>query len=144
MRTGPSRLTSTASSIGESNDTVAAEWMTMSHDAERLAARVVEPEAVGADVTGDDRDPPRHLLVEAARPARAEAVEGVVAEDLPLHPLRGRARRPGADQQDELAVGHRTQEPLDQRGAEEAGRPGDGDAPAGEGLPDHLALSTKW
>ena len=48
MRTGPSRLTSTASSIGESNDTVAAEWMTMSHAAERLAAGVVEAEAVGA------------------------------------------------------------------------------------------------
>ena len=33
MRDGPSRLTSTALSSGESNATVAAEWMTMSHEA---------------------------------------------------------------------------------------------------------------
>ena len=38
MRVGPSRLTSTALSSGESNATVAAEWMTMSHDGERGAS----------------------------------------------------------------------------------------------------------
>ncbi len=87
MRTGPSRLTSTASSMAESNDTVAAEWITMSHAAECLAARVVEAEAVGAHVTRDDRDPPGHLVVERAAEDRAEVVERVVAQDLALHPL---------------------------------------------------------
>ena len=33
MRVGPRRLISTAESRGESNDTVAAEWMTTSHEA---------------------------------------------------------------------------------------------------------------
>ena len=39
MRDGPSRLISTAESSGESNDTAAAEWMTMSHDAHRWRGR---------------------------------------------------------------------------------------------------------
>ena len=33
MRDGPSRLISTAESSGESNETAAAEWMMMSHEA---------------------------------------------------------------------------------------------------------------
>ena len=48
------------------------------------------------------------------------------------------------DEQHELAVGHAPQEPLDQGGAEEPGRAGDGDALAGECLGDHAALSTIW
>ena len=64
MRVGPSRLISTAESSGESNDTAAAEWMTMSHDGEHGPVGLRQPEAVGADVAGDRRDPPRRHLVE--------------------------------------------------------------------------------
>ena len=46
MRVGPSRLISTAESSGESNDTAAAEWMTMSHDGEHGPVGVVQAEAV--------------------------------------------------------------------------------------------------
>ncbi len=45
-RIGPSRLTSTAPSSGESNETVAAEWMTMSQLASTARPAVVEAEAV--------------------------------------------------------------------------------------------------
>ena len=38
MRIGPSKLTSTALSSGESKETLAAEWMTMSHDANICAS----------------------------------------------------------------------------------------------------------
>ena len=93
MRLGPSRLTSTAGSSGESKDTVAAEWMTMSQDAEGGAAGVVEAEPVGADVAGDRRDPSGDQLGEAVlAELLAEAVEGVVAEDLALGPLLARWR----------------------------------------------------
>ena len=46
IRVGPRRLTSTAASSGESNDTVAAEWMTMSQRGQGGAAVVVEAEPV--------------------------------------------------------------------------------------------------
>ena len=62
----------------------------MSHARERRASGVVEAEAVGAHVARDDGDPPRHLLVEAFAEDLAELVERVVAQDLALHPLRGR------------------------------------------------------
>lgn len=38
MRIGPRRFTSTALSSGESNDTLAAEWMMVSHDANVAAS----------------------------------------------------------------------------------------------------------
>ena len=98
MRVGPSRLTSTAPSSGESKLTVAAEWMTMSQAAQRGPALVVEAEAVAADVAGDDLHPAgddarrRPSLAELG----AQAVEGVVAEDLPLAPAGSTDdRRPG-------------------------------------------------
>ena len=53
-------------------------------------------------------------------------------------------RRARPDQQHELAVGDGPQQPLDERGAEEAGRAGDGDALAGQAFPDHARLSTIW
>ena len=56
MRVGPSRLTSTARVERASrSETVAAEWMTMSQPASSGPARLVEAEAVGADVAGHGR-----------------------------------------------------------------------------------------
>ena len=43
MRVGPSRLTSTAVSSGESNDTAAAAWITTSHDANTARSSVDRP-----------------------------------------------------------------------------------------------------
>ena len=65
MRVGPRRFTSTAVSSGESNDTVAAEWMTMSQDARAARPSSSRAEAVGADVAGDRGDPLGHHLGEA-------------------------------------------------------------------------------
>jgi TetR/AcrR family transcriptional regulator len=105
---------------------------------ERGTTGVVEAEAVAADVTADRGDPPVHQRGEAVLAQLvAEAIEGVVAEDLALGPLLdgGLAARP--DQQDELAVRDAAHEPLDQGRPEEAGAAGDGDALAGELLGDH-------
>ncbi len=112
---------------------------------QRRPPRVVEPEAVGAHVAGDDRHPALHHLVEGGRAQLvAQAVEGVVAEDLAPRPLEHRRALPRAHQQHQLAAGHRAQQPLDQRGAQEAGPTGDGDAAAVECLGDHVHLSTIW
>ena len=49
------------------------------------------------------------------------------------------AHAAGPHEQDELAAGHRAEEPLDQRRAEEPGRAGDRDALPVEVPGDHLA-----
>ena len=118
----------------------------MSQAASGVAAGVVEAEAVGADVAGDHLDPAGHHLLERASAAEvvAQTVEAVVPEDLPVGPLLHGALASGPDEQHELAVGHRAQQPLDERGAEEAGGAGDGDALAGEVVADHAGLSTIW
>jgi hypothetical protein len=118
------------------------------HDVTRGKDRpavVVQAEAVRADVAGDDGDPaPDHLVERRRAHLPAQAVEGVVAEDLPAGPLGDRGPLAGADEQHELAARHRPQQPFDQRGAEEAGAAGDGDAAAVECLGDHAHLSTIW
>ena len=89
---------------------------------------VGEAQAVGADITFDHLHPACDRLVERGLAAElgAEPVEAVVLEDLPRGPLLDRAHPSGPDQQDQLAVGDRTQEPFDECRAEKAGRTGDG------------------
>jgi hypothetical protein len=112
---------------------------------ERDPAGLVQTEAFGADVAGDDLDPPVDGRVERVlAQVGTQAVEGVVVEDLALGPLRDGRSLAGADEQHELAAWHRAHQPLDQRGAEEAGATGDGDALAVESLGDHRVLSTIW
>ena len=77
-------------------------------------------------------------------PIGSEPVEGVVLQDLPLDPLGDGRTPPRTDQQDDLAVGHRSQQSLEQVGAEEAGRAGDEQPLSGECLTDHGGLSTTW
>ena len=104
---------------------------------EQGPALVVEAEPVDRHVARDHRDPPGHLGVEAVAQLGPQAAEGVVAEDLPLGP-GGRGRPPPApDEQDQLAVGHRAQQSLDQGRAQEPGGAGDADALPGQGLSDH-------
>ncbi len=57
MRVGPRRLTSTAPSSGLSNDTVAAEWMTMSQLASvaRPASSRPRPSVLTSPATADTR-----------------------------------------------------------------------------------------
>src|SRR5690606_25978057 len=85
-----------------------------------------------------------HLVEGLGAQLGAQAVEGVVAEDLPPGPLGRAGALAGADEQHELGAGHRAEQPLDERGAEEAGAAGDGDAPAVEGLRYHAPVSTIW
>ncbi len=118
---------------------------------ERGAAVVVEAEAVAADVALDDLYPPLEQLGEAVLAVLlAQAVEGVVLEQLPGGAaLDGRAAA-GADEQHELAVGHGPEQALDEGGAEEAGRAGDRDARAAQRFSDHdvsritAPFSTIW
>ncbi len=111
---------------------------------ELCASRLVEPEPVGAHVAGDHGDPASDLLVEAFAEQLAQMVEGVVAQDLALHPLRGRRAPATAHEQHEGAIGHGSEQPFHDGGAEEPRRARDRDAAAGQCLPDHLALSTIW
>ena len=106
---------------------------------------VVEPEPVLGDVAGHGGDSAVRHLLEGLGPRLAgglgpEAVEGVVAQHVAPDPLVGAApARP--HHQHQLAVGDAPQQPLHQRGAQEPGGAGDGDALAGQALDDHGAVS---
>ncbi len=135
-RDGPSRLTSTAASRGESKLTVAAEWMTTSHSASALPALLVEAEAVGGHIAGHGGHPGGHLGVEAVPVLLAQPVEAVVLEDLLGRALHGRGPPSRPDQQRHLAVRDAAEDPLDQGRAEESGGTGDEELPAGQGVTD--------
>jgi hypothetical protein len=120
---------------------------------ERGASFVVEPQSVATDIARHDRHAPVEHRREVVAVRGAQRVERVVLEDLAVRPLlHGRAPA-GPQQQHDVRVGHRSQQPFEQRGAEEAGCAGHGDAPAPEGLGDagdaargrgHPLLSTSW
>ena len=113
---------------------------------ERGAPGVVEAEAVGADVAGDDRDPPvDHRSRTPSLPSSARSRSKASLRKISRLARWGDGRPlAGPDEQHQLAAGHRPQQPLDERGAEEAGAAGDGDALAVESLGDHRRLSTIW
>ena len=106
--------------------------------------RVVEPEPVGAHVSRDNRDSPGDLLVESFTEQLAQMVERVVAQNFALHSLRGRGAAPTAHEQNQRAIGHGSEQPLDDGGTEEPRRARDRDAAAGQCLPDHRDRSTIW
>ena len=141
-RLGPSRFTSTAPSSGASKLTAAAEWMTMSQLASSPAAGVVEAEPVSSDVAGDGREPPVDLVSKLRAELRPQAVEAVVAQDLASGALGRRLALARADEHDDLAFGHAAQQSLDERGAEKAGRPGDGNPLPGEIVGYHGCVSS--
>ena len=108
------------------------------------AALFVEAEAVVGDVAGDCGDSPGgHLLEGVLAEFGAEAVEGVVVEDVTADAPFG-ASTPGPDDEDELAVRDGAEESFDEGGAEEASASGDGDAASGQRFGDHGPLSTRW
>ena len=145
MRIGPSMLTSTAPSSGESKATVAAEWMTVSQAASAARPASSRPESVGADVAGDRAHPARgHLGEPVLAEVGAQPVEGVVLQDLPLHPLVDRRALARADEQGDLAVRHRSQQALEHRSAQEAGGTGEEELLASQRFTNHGLLSTIW
>ena len=134
-------MTSTALSRGESKLTAAAEWMTVEQPARSSRPRSSRARPSADTSAGDGEHPPGDQLVPCGAGFGAQAVEAVVAEDLAAHPVLGPppAR---AHEQDHLAVRHAAQQPLHQRGPEEPGGAGDGDALAGQRLGDHPGLSS--
>ena len=145
MRVGPSRLISTAPSRGASKATVAAEWMTMSHVASTPRSSSSRPRP--SVPTSPVMTCTRRAVISAKRLAAqvgAEAIEGVVLQHLALDALRRGRPLAGPHEQDHLAVGGRSQQSLHERGADEAGRSGHGDALAGEGFGDHATLPTTF
>jgi len=74
-----------------------------------------------------------------------QPVEGVVLEQLFLNTNRGWSALSVAYEQDQLAVGHTTQDAFHECRADEPGCPRDGDALASERFCDHnTTLSTTW
>ena len=115
----------------------------MSQDPSSVAAGFVEGEPVSSrrrrrSCAGGGRSPSSKLSPSSA----AEAVEAVVAQDLAPGALGRPLTLAGADEHDDLAVGHAAQQPLDERGSEEARRPGHGDSPAGELVAYHGSVSS--
>ena len=103
---------------------------------DRAPAVFVEAETVDRHVAGDGGHAARgHFVEGSAAELAAQPFECVVAQDLAGDPVSG---APAASTHDEheLAVGHRAQQSLDERGAEEARRTRDRDAFAGEALPN--------
>ena len=109
---------------------------------EQAPTLVVEPHAVGRDVAGDDPHPAGDLVVEAVAQLGPQAAKGVVGEDLPAGAGLRRRSAPRADEQHQLASRYRPQEPFHQGGAQKAGRAGDPDARAGQGVFDHRPFSS--
>ena len=145
--TGPSRLTSTAVSSGESKLTVAAEWTTTSHPESRRSPVLVEAEPVLPDVAGDGGDPGGDLLVEAlavARPGAGRSSRSAGSRASPAASASnggpaGRAGRPRCREPSEQT--------LDEGGPEEPGATGDGEPPSGQRLTDRHRICLpygKW
>jgi hypothetical protein len=103
--------------------------------AQGLAAAVVEPESVAADVAGHGPHPPLDLGGKVVAEFASEAVEAVVLDDLPGQPGRGVRTPPGSDQHGDLGLWDAAQDPLDQGRPEEAGGSGDE-----ESLPTEIPL----
>ncbi len=100
---------------------------------------VAQSQAIAGDVAGDRGDATGDgREVDALFGAlRTQSIERVVLEDLTVGPACGTRSLTVADEQDELAVGHRSQQALDERRADEPGRAGDGDPFPGERFGDH-------
>jgi hypothetical protein len=87
-------------------------------------------------------EPAPDLVVEALAELAAEPVETVVAKDLAPGSLGRWVALARADEHDDLASGHASEQPLDERRSQEARRSGYGDSPAGELVGDHECVSS--
>ena len=75
-------------------------------------------------------------VVEAVAELGPEPCEAVVAEDLAGDPVGGVETAARPDEGDDLGLGDRPQNPLDERGAEEPGAPSDEEPAAAETFGD--------
>ncbi len=96
--------------------------------APQFAVGVVQPEPVAGDVAGDGSDATCDGVVEVVAVRLAQPVEGVVLQDLPLGAASGGRAAAVAHEEDEFAIGNAAQQPFDERGPDEPGRPGDRNA----------------
>ena len=103
---------------------------------QQLLAGDVQAEAVDADITRHGQHPAVHLAIELGAEFAPETVEAIVLDDLAADPIC-RPPAPGSDQQCHLGLRNGAQQPLGERGAEEPGRAGNGDAPPPEGFTEH-------
>ena len=87
------------------------------------------------------KTPGDHVVKTLAELA-TEPVEAVIAEDLAPGAFAGPLALAGADDHDDLAFGHASEQPLNERCSEEARRSGHGDSPAGEVVGDHGCVSS--
>ena len=117
----------------------------MDHDVaarERAEILVGETEAIGADVAryrDDAAGDHRFERLGGVFELGAQTVERIVLEDLAAHPLGHVVTLARPNQQHELALRNRSQQPFDQRSTDETGATRDGDALVGKVLADHSA-----
>jgi hypothetical protein len=104
---------------------------------EHFPAGLVEVETVSPHVAGDRHEPPLDLGLEAFAELGPQAVEAVVAQDLPPCAVGRRQPLTRSHEYDDLAVGHTAQQALDEGGPKEAGCPSDGNSLPGEIVCDH-------
>ena len=122
-RIGPRRFTSTAPSNGTSKVTASHHWTTVSQDEDPSASDVVEQETVASDVAGDRVESPSDNGIEVIAELSSETIEAVIAEDIATSPLCRGLALAGAHEHHYFAFGHASEQALDERHAEEAGRP---------------------
>ena len=72
----------------------------------------------------------------------AESIEGVVLQDFLARSLRRWRAFAVADEEDKVAVGDAAKQSLDQCGAHETGRPGDGNSLTRKGFSNHVSCSS--
>jgi hypothetical protein len=99
---------------------------------EKAAAVVIEGEAIPADITSDRVQPSRDDLVKTVTELGAQPVEAIVTENLPPRAFGRPLSLAWADEHNDLTVGHRSEQALNERCTEKARCPGHGDPPSGE------------
>ena len=105
---------------------------TAAADPDSVSTNVDDVTGDRGDAAGDGRE------VDAKFGAlRTQSIERVVLEDFTVGPACGTRSLTVAHEQHELAVGHRSEQALDERRADEPGRAGDGDPFPGERFGDH-------
>jgi hypothetical protein len=102
----------------------------------------VERKPVSSHVPANRVKTPGDHFFESIPELPPEAVEAVVAENLPSGPFGGPLTLPGAHEHDDFAFGHAAKQSLHKRCSEEARRSGHGDSPAGELVGYHESVSS--
>ena len=112
---------------------------------ENSATFVGESQTVAAHIASDCGDSPSSHFGEAVfTKLGAQPIERVVLQDFARNSLFNGGTSTRTNQQHDLAIGHRAQEPLKEIGAEETGGAGDEEPFAGQCLTNHERMFTTW